>query len=55
MKFGKKLVVTKSGRLEGLQVAIDRGYSSFFPLRDLCYGQPVGAGLDCPDDPPLPG
>jgi len=45
----------KPGHLEGFQVPIDRAYPCFFPLRDLCYGQTVRAGLDCPDDTPLPG
>ena len=45
----------KPGRLERFQVPIDRAYPRFFPLRDLCYGQPVRARLDCPDDTPLPG
>ena len=53
--IGSLSIRGKPGRLEGFQVAIDRAYSSFFPLRDLCYGQPVRAGLDCPDDTPLPG
>jgi len=37
--------VGKAGRLKGFQVAIDRAYPSFSPLRDLFYGQPVRAGL----------
>ena len=43
------------GDLEGFQVAVDGSYSGFFPFGDLGYGQPVGAGLNCPDDSPLPG
>jgi hypothetical protein len=42
-------------RLEGFQVAVDGPYPSFFPLRDLGYGQSVAAGINCPDDPPLTG
>jgi len=45
----------KPGRPEGFLVSIDRAHPGFFPLRDLCYGQPGGAGLDCPDGSPLPG
>ena len=43
----------KVGRLKGLLVAIDRAYSRFLPLGDLGRVQPVGAGLDSPDGPPL--
>jgi len=45
----------RPGRLEQFQVTVDHPYSHFFPFGDLGYGQSVGAGLNCPDNPPLPG
>ncbi len=44
----------KSGRLEGFHAPMNPPKSDFFPLRDLGYGQSVRAGLNCPDDAPLP-
>jgi hypothetical protein len=45
----------KPGPLDGFQVPTGRPKSSFFPLRDLGYGQPVGTSLKGLDDAPLPG
>jgi hypothetical protein len=39
--------------LEGFQIAVGRPYPGFFPFGDFGYGQSAGAGLDCPNDPPL--
>jgi hypothetical protein len=49
------IIKGEPGDLEGFQVAIDGSDSGFLPFGDFGYGQPVGAGLNCPDDSPLPG
>ena len=45
----------KPGRLERFQVTVDRANPGFFPFGDFGYGQPIGAGFNRPDDPPLAG
>jgi hypothetical protein len=53
--FDPFIVKGEPSDLEGFQVAINGSYAGFLPFGDLGNGQPCGAGLDCPDDSPLPG
>ena len=49
------IIKRESGDLEGFQVAIDGSNSGFLPFGDFGHSQPAGAGLDGPNDSPLPG